>query len=60
MNDLFQSIPKPKDKEYSAKDIEVLEGLQPVRDDNPRRTHPRPYLTAPDSCPRCISVSGSP
>ena len=31
MNDLFQSIPKSKDKEYSAKDIEVLEGLEPVR-----------------------------
>ena len=31
MNDLFQSIPKSKDKEYSAKNIEVLEGLEPVR-----------------------------
>src|ERR1051326_1705015 len=36
MNDLFGSTPKggkpqPRDDAYSAKDIEVLEGLEPVR-----------------------------
>ena len=34
MNDLFENAPKPKKKggkTYSAKDIEVLEGLEPVR-----------------------------
>ena len=30
MSDLFQQLP-PKTTEYSAKDIEVLEGLEPVR-----------------------------
>jgi topoisomerase-4 subunit B len=30
MKDLFQKMP-PNDKDYSAKDIEVLEGLEPVR-----------------------------
>ena len=29
--DLFSSAPKRKSKSYSAKDIEVLEGLEPVR-----------------------------
>ena len=31
MNDLFQSLSKTKETDYSAKDIEVLEGLEPVR-----------------------------
>ena len=31
MNDLFQSLSKTKEADYSAKDIEVLEGLEPVR-----------------------------
>ena len=31
MNDLFQSLSKTKEMDYSAKDIEVLEGLEPVR-----------------------------
>ncbi len=31
MNDLFQSSSKTKEMDYSAKDIEVLEGLEPVR-----------------------------
>ncbi len=31
MNDLFQSLSKTKQADYSAKDIEVLEGLEPVR-----------------------------
>ena len=30
MTDLFES-PRSKKKQYSAKDIEVLEGLEPVR-----------------------------
>lgn len=31
MADLFQSAPKKSQRNYSAKDIEVLEGLEPVR-----------------------------
>ncbi|WP_299392489.1 DNA topoisomerase IV subunit B [Pelagibius sp.] len=31
MADLFQSAPKKSERNYSAKDIEVLEGLEPVR-----------------------------
>ncbi|WP_420348361.1 DNA topoisomerase IV subunit B [Pelagibius sp.] len=31
MADLFQSAPKKAQRNYSAKDIEVLEGLEPVR-----------------------------
>ncbi|WP_343562950.1 DNA topoisomerase IV subunit B [Kiloniella sp. b19] len=31
MSDLFQTIPESQQSEYSAKDIEVLEGLEPVR-----------------------------
>ena len=31
MNDLFQSLSKTREADYSAKDIEVLEGLEPVR-----------------------------
>ena len=29
--DLFKNIPSKKNKSYSAKDITVLEGLEPVR-----------------------------
>src|SRR5882724_6238068 len=31
MNDLFSAAPGKKSADYSAKDIEVLEGLEPVR-----------------------------
>jgi topoisomerase IV subunit B len=31
MSDLFDSLPEKRDDGYSAKDIEVLEGLEPVR-----------------------------
>ena len=31
MPDLFDDSPKSKNAAYSAKDIEVLEGLEPVR-----------------------------
>ena len=31
MSDLFKSAARKMDEDYSAKDIEVLEGLEPVR-----------------------------